>query len=166
MSHTHIEFWFSGGDFEGTRFYWFDDDGLTSVIHPDMAGLNVRERNEKQRPYRDRESLLLRQVREQDKNDGVPMRNVYDMKVYRDGRHEFQFYHDAELAADQLARTEESERKEAELRQKKQAEFDALSEEEKQATAAGKGLHTTEENTPDRYEICLLYTSPSPRDRG
>ena len=39
MSHTHIEFWFSGDDFEGTRFYWFDDDGLTSVIHPDMAGL-------------------------------------------------------------------------------------------------------------------------------
>ena len=153
MVHSHIEFWFFSHDSEGGNFVWYEKDGTTKMVHPDMDGLEWGEKIDIELPYEHRVLSYLEEARDRDNNDGVPMRNVCDMKVYSDGRHEFQFYHDAELAADQLARTEESERKEAELRQKKQAEFDALSEEEKQATAAGKGLHTTEENTPDRYEI-------------
>ena len=153
MSHTHIEFRLTGGGYRGGKFSWYESDGTTEMGHPDFEELDFSKRIEIEWPFRERIVSLLEEAREHDKDAGVPIRNVFDMIVDRDGGHEFKFYHDAELVAVQSARIEESERKEAELRQKKQAEFDALSEEEKQATLASKAPYTTEGNTLDRYEI-------------
>jgi len=82
------------------------------------------------------------------------MRNVYDMKVYRDGRHEFQFYHDADLAAEQLRRTEESERKEAEAKKKQQAERAAqLENGQQEPVAPGIATETAQERALFHYKV-------------
>jgi len=141
MAHTRIEYWFCSHDSKGGGFRLFEDDFTTNMEHPDFNGLSWSDTLDIERPYRTRIMDLLEQARDQDKKSGLPMRNVYDMKVYRDGRHEFQFYHDAELAAEQLARTEESER-------------EALSKENKQPTlTTDQTPEETDEYIPDRYEI-------------
>ena len=109
MSHMHIEFWYMGHDRTGGNFNWFQGDGVTSMAHPDFDDLEWGQCVEKEYPFGRRIKTLLKLAREQDLKGNVPVRNVYDMKVYSDGRYEFQFYHDADLVADQKARSEEAE---------------------------------------------------------
>ena len=121
MCHSRLKFWFNSNDSEGDEFRWFDDDGVTPMVHPSFQDITFGERIELQYPYSERIFSILNEARQQDKAAGVPIRNVYDIKVYRNGRHEFQFYHDADLVAVQKARSAKAEKNRAKRQQDLQA---------------------------------------------
>ena len=148
MSHCHTEFWYSSNDRTGGDFLWFEDDGVTTTIHPDYDGLELRECLKLQFPFESRIASILSQAREDDKSAGLPVRNVYDMKVYNDGRYEFQFYHDADLVADQKARSAKAEKNRA----KRQQDLQAVNSTEDNSIPDQSSQSVSRENL-EKYEI-------------
>lgn len=94
MSHLHIEYLFDSNDTVGGKIFWFEDDRITGMDHPDLEALSSMQRVEKENSYKERILSILGRVRARNRKDGLSVRNVFDLKVYRDGKNESEFRYD------------------------------------------------------------------------